>query len=99
MAKFEAKREVGGMTASECYQACLSSIELIGYKLFKKRDLAYLIICNETIEGQKINLSLMVPLGSPITINLSLSSDKMDGSALQAEADRILEIIFTNLKT
>jgi hypothetical protein len=99
MAKIEAKREVGGMTAGECYQACLSSIESTGYKLFKKRDLAYLIICNETIEGQKISLSLMVPFGSPTTINLSLSSDEMNSSLIQLEADRILDIITTNLRS
>lgn len=97
MAKIEAKREVQGMSASECYQACLSSIEPTGYKLFKKRDLANLIICNETIEGQRISLSLMVPFGSPTTINLNLSNDEMDESALQGEAERILDSIFTNL--
>ena len=98
MAKVEAKREVRGLTASECYQACVSLVELTGYKLFKKRDLANLIICNETIEGQNISLSLMVPFGSPTTINLSLSRDEMDGSAVQVEADRILDIIFSNMK-
>ena len=97
MAKIEAKLEVEGISTGECYQICVSSIDLIGYKLFKKRDLANLIICNETTTGQKTNLSIMIPFGSPTMINLSLSNDEMDEVALKVEADRILDIFSTNL--
>ncbi len=68
MAKIEAKYEVQGKSANECYQAVSPWYDTIGYKLFKKRDLANLIICNEKLDGQKINLSFMVPFGSPTTI-------------------------------
>ena len=92
MAKFEAKKEVSEMAVNECYQMCLEGIESAGYKIFKTRELANLIICNETIDGQKVSLSLMVPFGSPTTINLNLSSDEMDENALQSEAERILDV-------
>jgi len=97
MAKFELKQEIPGRSVSECYQACISSLDQIGYALFKKRDLANLLICNETLDGRKINLSLMVPFGSPTSIQANLSSDSMDDEALQIEADRILKTIVSNL--
>jgi hypothetical protein len=93
MATLEVKKEAQGMTASECYQACLSRIEGAGYKIFKKRDLANLIICNETIDGKRIDLSLMIPFGSPTSVSLSLSSDAMDEKTLEGEAARILDVL------
>jgi len=97
MPKIEEKLEVQEKSTSECFQACLSLVDTIGYKLFKKRDIANLIICNEKLDGQKIDLSITVPFGSPTTINLNLSSDNLDQSALQAEADRISEVLLANL--
>jgi len=97
MPKIEAKYEVQEKSASECYQACVSLIDRTGYKLFKKRDIANLIICNETLDGRKVNLSIMVPFGTPTTLTLNLSSDDMDEPALQVEVDRILDVISSNL--
>lgn len=97
MPKIEATREVQDKSASESYQTCVSLIETFGYKLFKKRDLANLIICNEKLDGQKVNLSIMVPFGSPTTVTLNLSSDEMDEPALQVEVDRILDLLFSNM--
>lgn len=97
MPKIEVKHEVQDISASECYQACVSLVDTIGYKLFKKRDIANLIICNEKLDGQKIDLSITVPFGSQTTINLNLSSDNLDESALQVEADRISDVLLSNL--
>ena len=97
MAKIEVKLVVQGISTSECYQTCLSLIDTIGYKIFKKRDIANLIICNEKLDGQKLDLTVMVPFGSPTTLAVSLSSDEMDESSLQAEADRILDVLSTNM--
>lgn len=93
MATYELKKEAPTMTTSDCYQSCLLKIEEAGYKIFKKRDLANLIICNETIDGQQVNLSLMVPFGSPTTVNLSLSSDDLDENQIQVEAERIFSVL------
>lgn len=93
MATLAVNREAPGMTTSECYQSCLLKIEQAGYKIFKKRDLANLIICNETADGRQVDLSLMVPFGGPTTINLSLSSELMDDNELQIEADRIFSVL------
>ncbi len=97
MPKIEAKRDVQGKSASECYQACVSLVDTIGYRLFKKRDIANLIICNEKLDGQKVDLSIMVPFGSPTSLTLSVSSDEMDESSLQVEADRVLDLLISNI--
>jgi len=97
MPKIEVKHEIQDISASECYQACVSLVDTIGYKLFKKRDIANLIICNEKLDGRKVNLSIMVPFGTPTTLTLNLSSDDMDEPALQVEVDRILDVISPNL--
>lgn len=99
MPKIEVNHIIQEKSASECYQACVSLIDTIGYKLFKKRDIANLIICNEKLNGQKINLSITVPFGSPTTIALNLSSDNLNESALQIEADNISDVLLSNLAT
>ena len=97
MPKTELRIEVQEKSVSECYQACVSLVDTIGYKLFKKRDIANLIICNEKIDGKKINLTLNVPFCSPTTIMLNLSSENVNESDLQAEAERISDVLLSNL--
>lgn len=98
MAKIESKREFPGQSANECYQTCVSLIDEMGYKIFKQRDLANLVICNGTVEGAAVNLSIMAPfIGSPASVNVNLSGDGVDENILAAEADRILNLIASNL--
>lgn len=97
MSKVEVKREFPDMQATECFRICVSLIDKLGYNLFKKRDIANLVICNGVVEGFKVDLSLMVPLGSPTSISVNLSSDELDESILLIEADRILDLISNNL--
>ena len=97
MAKIEVKREFPDMSAIECYRVCVSLIDKLGYKLFKKRDIANLVICKGVVEGFKVDLSLMVPLGSPTSISVNLSSNDIDESILLVESDRILDLISNNL--
>ena len=99
MPKIEVKHEVQGISPSECYQACVALVDTIGYKLFKKRDIANLIICNEKLDGQKMDLSIMVPFGSPTSVTLNLSSSDLNESALQVEVDRILDVLLFNLQS
>jgi hypothetical protein len=98
MAKIEAKREFPDKAANECYQVCVSLIDQAGYKIFKQRDLANLVICNGEVAGAAVNLSIMVPfLGGPTSVNVNLSSSAADENVLQAEADRILDLIASKL--
>ena len=97
MTKIETKREFPGMSTGECYKLCVSLIDKIGYKIFKKRDIANLIICKGMVDSFVVDLSLMVPLGSSAILNVNLSSDGADDSILLAEANRILKVLSNNM--
>ena len=97
MAKIETSREFPGMSASQCYNAFVSMVDQSEYVLFKKRDIAYLVICDGTVEGSAVHLTLTVPLGGPTRITVNLSSDNLEESILLIEANRILELVSKNM--
>jgi hypothetical protein len=98
MAKLEVKRGFPGKSASKCYQAGLDMVVAAGYKIFKKRDIASLVICEGVIEGNPVNLSLMVPLSSPTQVVLSLDSSGADEAMLASEGDRLFDLLEEKIK-
>ena len=93
MAKIDLKRPFPGKSAGECYKAILLIVDKAGYKIFKKRDVAWLVICDGKLLGNNVNLTLAVPFGSPTSVSLSLSSDDLDVTALNTEAERIFGLL------
>ncbi len=98
MAKFEIQREYRGKSSSECYQACIRTATAAGYAIFKKRDIASLVICNGSIQGSSVELSLIVPLGSPTRVQLSFSAERCGENDLQAESQRVFAILEREIK-
>ncbi|MGE5263621.1 MAG: hypothetical protein ACM3S0_09585 [Acidobacteriota bacterium] len=90
MPKYEIKQEFSGKTASECYQACLRAVPLAGYRIVKRRDIASLVICEGRIEGNRVDLSMIVPMGKPTHVVLTLSSESADEVSLKEEAERVM---------
>ncbi len=97
MFKHEIRREFAGTPANECYQACLRAVQAAGYKIVKKRDIASLAICQSILQGSPVDLSLMVPLGKPTGVILTISSERADEASLKQEADRVLGIVGNEL--
>ncbi len=97
MSKVEVRREFPGVSASDCYKACLSVVEPAGYKLFKRRDIANLVISSGIVQGHPVDLTLMVPFVSPTSIVVSLTSEQADHASLTAEAERIIGLISKSL--
>jgi hypothetical protein len=93
MAKIEMKRAFPGKSADACYKTILSNVESAGYKIFKKRDVAWLVICDGKVQGNPTNLTASVPFGGPTAISLILSADGVEESALQVEAERIFNLL------
>jgi hypothetical protein len=93
MAKLELKREYAKSKSNECYQAVLRVVPTAGYNIFKKRDIASLVICNGIIQGKPVELSLMVPLGGPTRVALTLSSELGDDELLNSEASRLFSLL------
>ena len=96
MAKIEVKHPFPGKSTSECYKACLALVDKAGYKLFKKRDIANLVICNGSVEGYPVDLSLMVPFGNPATVVVSLASEKSNETILRAEMGRLINLLVSS---
>jgi hypothetical protein len=64
-------------------------VENAGYKIFKKRDIASLLICEGKLLGKPVNLTVMIPFGSPTSIILNLTGEGMDETALASELSRL----------
>ncbi len=97
MSKYEIKQQYTGKSPSECYQACLRTVPSAGYNIVKKRDIASLVMCQTVIRGNKVDMSLMVPLSKPTSVVLSISSERVDEQSLKLEADRVLGILGNEL--
>ena len=98
MPKYEMKREFAAKSANECYQAGLRTLQIAGYTIIKKRDIASLAICQTLIQGSKVDLNLMVPLIKPTTVVLNFNSERADEASLKLEADRVLGILANELE-
>ena len=98
MAKVETKRPFPGKETGECYQACLRMVEKAGYQVFKKREVASLILCNGNVNGLPVSLSAMVPFGFPTAVMLSLSSEEADEDVLNLETSRLFDLLGAELE-
>jgi hypothetical protein len=98
MAKVEIKREYAGRSAGDCYQACLRTPQQAGYRLVKKRDIASLAICETVFQGSRVDLIMMVPLGKPTSVILTLSGERANEVDLNQELSRVLAILQNELE-
>ncbi len=96
MLKFDVNRPFPGKTAGECYKANQRAVEKAGSTISKKRDVAWLLLCDGRLQGRRVNLSLSVPFGGPTSVFLSLTGD-LDESILADEAERILGLVAKEL--
>jgi hypothetical protein len=97
MAKIEIKRPFPGKSANECYKAILSLVGDAGYKIFKKRDVAWLVICEGKVQDNPVNLTLSIPFGSPTSVSLILSGESAGETVLQSEAERLFSLLAKKL--
>ena len=96
MAKCDITRPFPGKTPDQCYKANQRAVERAGYKISKKRDVAWLLLCDGRVQGTRVSLSLSVPFGGATSVFLSLSGD-LDETALAAEAERIFGLMAQEL--
>lgn len=98
MAKVEVTRPYPHKNTAECYQACLRMIEKAGYQVFKKREIASLVICNGNVNGLPVSLSAIVPFGLQTAVMLSLSSEEAVEDVLNLETDRLFNLLEAELR-
>ncbi len=93
MARIEVKREVPGKTADVNYKAIGKMVEKAGYKIFKRRDIAYLLVCEGELQGSPASLNISVPFTAPNQVVINLGCDAADDAALSAEVDRLFTLL------
>ncbi|MEA4908511.1 MAG: hypothetical protein GYA17_18675 [Chloroflexi bacterium] len=98
MAKLEKKMAFAGKSANDCYQAGLRIVEKAGYKILKRRDIAWLLVCEGNLNGNVTSLNYSVPLGGPSSVVLNFNSEQNDAAALEAEAERLFGLVGAELK-
>jgi hypothetical protein len=98
LAKVEIKRAFPGKDSSECYQASLRMVEKAGYQIFKKREIASLVICEGNLDGQHVDMSAMTPFGFPTAVVITLSSEAASEDLLKTEASRLFTLLEAELK-
>lgn len=97
MPKVELKRVISEKSGARCYQASQQMVEKAGYKIFKKRDIASLLICEGTVDGEPVNLTLMIPFGNPTNVIINLSGDQLGEMALNSEVTRLFALLENEL--
>ena len=97
MPKVELKQVVSEKSSSRCYEACQHMVEKAGYKIFKKRDIASLLICEGTLAEKPVNLTVMIPFGNPTHVIINLSGDQLDEIALNSEGARLFALLQNEL--
>lgn len=97
MPKVELKQVVSEKSSARCYQACQQMVEKAGYKIFKQRDVASLLICEGILVGKPVNLTVMIPFGSPINVIINLSGQQSDEMALNSEVTRLFALLENEL--
>ena len=90
MVKAEKTLEFPGKSSKESYDLGAELAQQAGYTILKRRENAFLLVCEGQLQGQRTSLNMNVPFIAPHTLSLNLQCDTLDDPApLQAELERI----------
>lgn len=87
MPKYERIEIFPEMTANELFNAAVNGLEQSGFEIWKKRPVAFLFLSKKKIDGIDVTNNLAVQFGSPTTLKMTLSAEKLDESGLSKIAD------------
>jgi len=88
MASVQIKKTYGGHTGSEVFMAAKQAIVNAGYKVWKTRELANLVLGLGEVDGQEVRINVVGSMIDDSAI-ISIESDKLDEQALSEVADKI----------
>ncbi len=96
MASVQVKKKYEGKSDSEVYEAALNAIPNAGMSVWKKRELARLVLGMGKIDGQEVRCNIVVSMvDGSVTVSAEgddLGEDKLTEAAnkLFAELDKLL---------
>ena len=92
MGKIRIEKTYDGKSPDDCYNAAPSAFKKAGFEIFKKREIAWLVIGHRSEENYLIQASIGArPPAVSATVTLSVSCDDLEKENLQKYADFIME--------
>ncbi len=91
MAEVVKSGDFPSQTPNEAFEACLESIQEMGFEIWKTRPVGGLIIANGKEGMDGIQATITIRPGTGAAVNVSLRSTSVDEGQLVAIADRLLD--------
>ena len=88
MASVQNKKKYEGKSDSEVYEAALQAIPNAGLKVWKKRELARLVLGQGTVDGQEVRCNIVVSMVDG-SVTISAESDDLSEDTLQQVAEKL----------
>jgi hypothetical protein len=89
MASVQIKNKFEGKGDSEVYQAALQAIPNAGLTVWKKRDLAKLVMGTGKVDGKEVRCNIAVSMVDG-SVTVSVEGEELDQAGLQTTADSLI---------
>lgn len=91
MAKIQKNHSYAGKSAGDVYQAMLKAVPLAGLEIWKRRDIAWLLMVRSGAGSEAVDGNISARPGTQVTV--SLSSAGLDEAGLLARAESVFDQI------
>ncbi len=88
MASVQIKRSYEGKSDNEVYEAALKAIPNAGLNVWKKRELARLVLATGTVDGQEVRCNIVVSMVDG-SVTISAEADDLGEDKLNVTADKL----------
>ena len=88
MTSVQQNKTYEGKSDTEIYEAALQAIPNAGLKVWKRRDLARLVLGNGEVDGQEVRCNIVVSMVDG-SVTISAEADDLSDDALQNILDKL----------
>ena len=90
MTTIEIKHTIQNKTPTDCFNAACLAYPRLGFTIWKKREIAWLVLAKKKVEAMEIDSNLSARPGNPTSINISVSSEKLAQDEINDIGNQIL---------
>jgi ribosome-associated translation inhibitor RaiA len=88
MTSVQQNKTYEGKTDTEIYEAAIQAIPNAGLKVWKKRELARLVLGNGEVDGHEVRCNIVVSMVDG-SVTISAEADDLSQDALQKVVDKL----------
>ena len=88
MTSVQQNKTYEGKSDTEIYEAALQAIPNAGLKVWKRRDLARLVLGNGEVDGQEVRCNIVVSMVDG-SVTISAEADDLSDDALQKVLEKL----------